>query len=71
MSLEKDFNGFQIQIVPTNLILVVLHIETNIYTDAQICTKNLQEFGAVYLLKLMEELVCLLKKRIGYTHHLE
>jgi hypothetical protein len=77
--MEKDFSAFQFIIQPSlhdnsdiiNLILVVLHIETDINTNALIDANKLKQFGMGYLFGLMQELVHILKTKLGYVDHLE
>lgn len=77
--MEKDFSDFQFIIQPSLndksdviiLILVALHIETNINTNALIDGEKLRKFGQGYLFGLMQELTLILKTKLGYTDHLE
>ena len=77
--MQKDFYDFQFFIQPSineendtiDMILAVHHIETDINTNAVLEQKQLRLLGTGYIFSLMQELIMILKKKLGYTSHLE
>ena len=77
--MEKDFSEFQFMIQPSfneendtiDMILPVHHIETDINTNATIDQSQIRLLGTGYIFGLMQDLIMILKKKLGYTSHLE
>ena len=77
--MEKDFYDFQFFIQPSfneendtiDMVLAVHHIETDINTNAVIDQNELRLYGTGYIFGLMQDLIIILKKKLGYTSHLE
>jgi hypothetical protein len=77
--MEKNFSDFQI-IIQSNaniktydidLVLVALHIETNMSSCLLIEQDKLKEKGKHYLCDKIDELIIVLKKELHYVDHLE
>jgi hypothetical protein len=77
--MEKDFYDFQFFIQPSfneendtiDMVIAVHHIETDINTNAVMDQEKLRLYGTGYIFGLMQELAMILKKKLGYTSHLE
>lgn len=74
-----DFHGFQFFIQPSfneendfiDMILGINHIETNINTNAVLDQSQLRLLGTSYIFSLMQELMLILKLKLGDNSHLE
>ena len=77
--MQKDFYDFQFFIQPSanqendtiDMILAVHHIESDINTNAIIDQSQLKLLGTGYIFELMQDLIMILKKKLGYRSHLE
>lgn len=77
--MQKDFQGFQFIIVPIvdnsdatiELRMRVIHIETDIWLEACVLDDYVKKHGGAYVIVLMQDLVRMLKTKLGYTDHLQ